>query len=264
MAARALLQLVIWAVDLAVEDKHELKERVAHQAIIAQYIMELARTLKRDPRSCVDAFFTRISTAEEQYMTAFNEEFQALLKRIDGRKVARLEEAKKQVEAEEVRIGTGLILPLSSAADRAVCVHGPVPGVVCTVAIGCVCSTTRADRNGTASPTLLPRAAIRRDGRRDGLNCRSSPHLTAPHRTSLTSLQAEEREQRLGPAGLDPLEVIDLIPKKMKEAFETQNTPMLKESFAELPPDEMDRIYNMVVGSGLWVPQGEPEAAEEE
>lgn len=168
--------LVIWAVDLAVEDKHELKERVAHQAIIAQYIMELARTLKRDPRSCVDAFFTRISTAEQQYMTAFNEEFQALLKRIDGRKVARLEEAKKQVEAEE----------------------------------------------------------------------------------------AEEREQRLGPAGLDPLEVIDLIPKKMKEAFETQNTPMLKESFAELPPDEMDRIYNMVVGSGLWVPQGEPEAAEDE
>ena len=80
----------------------------------------------------------------------------------------------------------------------------------------------------------------------------------------MTSPQAEEREQRLGPAGLDPLEVIDLIPKKMKEAFETQNTPMLKESFAELPPDEMDRIYNMVVGSGLWVPQGEPEAAEDE
>ena len=122
------MQLVIWAVDLAVEDKHELKERVAHQAIIAQYIMELARTLKRDPRSCVDAFFTRISTAEQQYMTAFNEEFQALLKRIDGRKVARLEEAKKQVEAEEVRIGTGLILPLSSG-----CVCGPMPGVVLCV-----------------------------------------------------------------------------------------------------------------------------------
>ena len=80
----------------------------------------------------------------------------------------------------------------------------------------------------------------------------------------MASPQAEEREERLGPGGLDPLEIIELIPKKMKEAFQTQNTPMLKESFAELPPDEMDRIYNMVVDSGLWVPQGgdEPEAAE--
>lgn len=161
--------LVIWAVDLAVEEKHELKERVAHQAIIAQYILELARTLKRDPRSCIDAFFTRIKTAEEQYMNAFDDEYKSLLKRVDERKEARLEEARKQVEAEE----------------------------------------------------------------------------------------AAEREARLGPGGLDPLEVIEQIPSKMKKAFQEQNTPLLKESFAELSEEEMERVYKMVVDSGLWVPQAE-------
>jgi len=155
--------LVIWAVDLAVEDKHELKERVAHQAIIAQYIMELAKTLKRDPRSCVDAFFNRISTAEKQYKDAFDDEFKALIKRIDARKLARIEEAKEKLEE-------------------------------------------------------------------------------------------EEKEARQGPGGLDPLEVLNSLPAEMKRAFEEQDTPALKASFSALPPDEMNKYYNMVVDSGLWVP----------
>lgn len=42
----------------------------------------------------------------------------------------------------------------------------------------------------------------------------------------------------------------------MREAFETQNTPMLHESFAELPPAEASEIFRRVVDSGLWVPSG--------
>ena len=34
-------------------------ERVAHQTIVMQYIMELASQLKVDPRSCVGGFFQR-------------------------------------------------------------------------------------------------------------------------------------------------------------------------------------------------------------
>eukprot|EP00041_Stephanoeca_diplocostata_P007075 m.97633 g.97633 ORF g.97633 m.97633 type:complete len:375 (-) comp16718_c0_seq5:341-1465(-) len=160
--------LVIWAVDLAVEDKHELKERVAHQAIVAQYIMELARTLKRDPRDCVDAFFVRMKTAEKQYKDAFDDEFKALLGRVDARKLVRLEEARKKVEEEE----------------------------------------------------------------------------------------EAERQARLGPAGLDPLEVLKELPADMQKAFEEQDTPLLMKSFEALEPEERQRVYSRVVGSGLWVPSG--------
>ena len=37
--------------------------------------------------------------------------------------------------------------------------------------------------------------------------------------------------------GLDPLEVLESLPVKIKEAFETQNTPLLQQGFAELSPD---------------------------
>lgn len=39
--------------------KTSLMKRVAHQAIVMQYIMELSKQLKRDPRSCVPGFFER-------------------------------------------------------------------------------------------------------------------------------------------------------------------------------------------------------------
>lgn len=40
----------------------------------------------------------------------------------------------------------------------------------------------------------------------------------------------------------------------MREAFETQNTPLLKETFAALPDGERELVFQKVVGSGLWVP----------
>ncbi len=52
--------LIVWAIDLQVEGKMELVKRVAHQCIVTQYIMELAKSMKIDPRACVDAFFARI------------------------------------------------------------------------------------------------------------------------------------------------------------------------------------------------------------
>ena len=39
--------------------KSALMRRVAHQAIVMQYILELAKQLDRDPRSCAPGFFVR-------------------------------------------------------------------------------------------------------------------------------------------------------------------------------------------------------------
>ena len=39
--------------------KHDLMKHVSHQCIVMQFILELAKSLKTDPRSCVGAFFSR-------------------------------------------------------------------------------------------------------------------------------------------------------------------------------------------------------------
>lgn len=161
-------KLVIWCIDLEVQGKHKLMERVAHQCIVIQYILEVAKSVKVDPRGCVKVFFSRVKTAEKQYLDAFEDEYQSFMGRVRARAKIRIDEAMKEVEEEE---------------------------------------------------------------------------------------QAE-REARLGPGGLDPLEVLETLPEKIKTAFQTQNTPMLQEGFAELSEEDAQYHLKRAIDSGLWVPGG--------
>jgi len=49
---------------------------------------------------------------------------------------------------------------------------------------------------------------------------------------------------------------MESLPADMQQAFKTQDTPLLKASFAALPDGEREEVYRKVVDSGLWVPQG--------
>lgn len=154
--------LTMWCVNLEVQDKHSLMTRVAHQTIVMQYILELARQLERDPRSCVAGFFTRIKSAEKQYVDAFQDELSGFISRVEGRAKVRIDEAVK--EAEE-----------------------------------------------------------------------------------------EEKVKRLGPGGLDPVEVIETLPQELKECFETRNIALLQEVLDKLPKEESAYHMKRCVDSGLWV-----------
>jgi cell division cycle protein 37 len=89
------------------------------------------------------------------------------------------------------------------------------------------------------------------------------------------------KEERLGPGGLDPVEVFESLPEAMKEAFESQEVqklqvscvrifvlycnPLLHQAFAfrfifleqdalsSLPPEEAKYHMKRCEESGLWV-----------
>lgn len=155
--------LTLWCLNLEIEEKHSLMEHVAKQAIAMQYMLELAKQLDVDVRGCISSFFTRIQTADQHYIDAFNDEIEAFKDRIRQRAKVRIEAAMKEVEE-------------------------------------------------------------------------------------------QERQSRLGPGGLDPLEVLETLPPDLKECFETQDIAKLKEVIASM--DEKDAKYHLkrCVDSGLWVP----------
>lgn len=158
--------LVIYCVDCQVDDDEELVKTVAHQAITIQYIFELAKSLKRDPRDCYNAFFARMATAQDEYKKVFEDEIASLIDRVKDRAQARFDEAKKRAEE-------------------------------------------------------------------------------------------EEKANRLGPGGLDPLEVLESLPPAIKKAFEEQDTPALQAGFAALSKEDAEYHFKRVVDSGLWVPAGD-------
>ncbi|KAG8180702.1 hypothetical protein JTE90_005799 [Oedothorax gibbosus] len=168
--------LVLWCISLEVEEKHQLMEHVAHQCICMQFILELAKHLNVDPRSCISSFFTRIQMADVEYKDAFNAELESFKVRVRDRAKARIQ--KLIEEAEE-----------------------------------------------------------------------------------------EERQQRLGPGGLDPVEVMESLPESLQKCFESKDIELLQQTIAAMPEEEARHHINRCIDSGLWIPdakKAEREAAEKE
>lgn len=61
------------------------------------------------------------------------------------------------------------------------------------------------------------------------------------------------RDQRLGPGGLDPLEVIETLPKSMVDAFESRDVEELQKALMEMDPADAERYMKDCIDSGLWV-----------
>lgn len=161
--------LVIWCIDLEVEEKQALMEQVAHQTIVMQFILELAKSLKVDPRACFRQFFTKIKTADQQYMEGFNDELEAFKERVRGRAKARIERAMREYEE-------------------------------------------------------------------------------------------EERQKRLGPGGLDPVDVYESLPPELQKCFDAKDVQMLQDTISRMDPTEAKYHMQRCIDSGLWVPNAKAAA----
>ncbi|KAK6631692.1 hypothetical protein RUM43_013756 [Polyplax serrata] len=157
--------LVMWCINLQMEDKGNLMEHVAHQCICMQYILELSKHLDVDPRACVGSFYSRIQAGDADYKQSFDDELVAFKERIRKRAEEKLELLMKEVEE-------------------------------------------------------------------------------------------EEKQARLGPGGLDPIEVLESLPEELKKCFETKDIPLLQTTIANMPEEEARYHMKRCVDSGLWLPDG--------
>ncbi|CAL8085771.1 unnamed protein product [Orchesella dallaii] len=164
--------LVIWCVELAMEEKFELMNHVSHQCICMQFLLDLAKQLYRDPRTCVGSFFSKMNQKNkgqlDDYKQAFDAELELFRKRVRARAEEKIQEAME--EAEE-----------------------------------------------------------------------------------------EERQARLGPGGLDPVEVFKSLPQVLKTCFETKDVPLLQKTLLELPEEDARYHMKRCVDAGMWYPSKESE-----
>ncbi|TGZ72501.1 hypothetical protein CRM22_002051, partial [Opisthorchis felineus] len=77
-------------------------------------MLELAKSLKCDPRACVRPFFAKFMNPEPEYQKAFDDELSAFRDRIRARAKVRIEEAMMKLEEEEreKRLGPGGLDPV--------------------------------------------------------------------------------------------------------------------------------------------------------
>jgi len=60
------------------------------------------------------------------------------------------------------------------------------------------------------------------------------------------------KEDRMGPGGLDPVEVFGTLPELMQQCFKSGDVNMLKEAAAKMDPKEFDTHLKRCIDCGLW------------
>merc|ERR1712241_688919 len=66
-----------------------------------------------------------------------------------------------------------------------------------------------------------------------------------------------DRQNRIGPGGLDPVEVFDSLPDALKECFESQDIQRLQDTIKNMNQDDARYHMKRCVDSGLWKPQAD-------
>lgn len=65
-------------------------------------------------------------------------------------------------------------------------------------------------------------------------------------------LHSIPREQRLGPGGLDPVEVFESLPIEMQQAFESREVEQLKHALLQMDPKDAEYHMKRCIDCGLW------------
>ncbi|XP_050530323.1 hsp90 co-chaperone Cdc37 [Daktulosphaira vitifoliae] len=83
-------------------------------------------------------------------------------------------------------------------------------------------------------------------------------------RIAQAEIEEEEKQARLGPGGLDPVEVFESLPDELKRCFESQDIQLLQDTIKNM--DQADAAFYMkqCVDSGLWVPDANKDKKNEE
>ncbi|XP_073525228.1 hsp90 co-chaperone Cdc37-like 1 [Phyllobates terribilis] len=74
--------LLLWCYHLQSEQKNALMEQVAHQAVVMQFIIEMAKSCDVDPRGCFRLFFQKAKAEEQGYFETFKGELEAFKLRV--------------------------------------------------------------------------------------------------------------------------------------------------------------------------------------
>jgi len=60
------------------------------------------------------------------------------------------------------------------------------------------------------------------------------------------------KEERMGPGGLDPVEVFESLPERLQTCFRSGEVEGLKKAAAEMDPKEFDGHFKRCIDAGLW------------
>ncbi|CAN9504965.1 unnamed protein product [Ophioblennius macclurei] len=94
--------LILWCMRLQKEGKEALMDQVAHQAVVMQFILEMATNSQQDPRGCFRQFFQKAKEGQDVYLEVFHTELEAFKQRVREYTAKSRSEAQHNVEQQNI------------------------------------------------------------------------------------------------------------------------------------------------------------------
>ncbi|XP_015704393.1 hsp90 co-chaperone Cdc37-like 1 isoform X1 [Coturnix japonica] len=121
--------LMLWCFHLEAEQKRALMEQVAHQAVVMQFIIEIAKNCNVDPRGCFRLFFQKAKTGEG-YFEAFKSELEAFKTRV---RIWSQSDSSQTVLLYNPTINPSLVEQLTSLSQNTGDLQGSINTNVCSL-----------------------------------------------------------------------------------------------------------------------------------
>lgn len=80
----------------------------------------------------------------------------------------------------------------------------------------------------------------------------------------MKEIEEEEKQKRLGPGGLDPMEVLESLPDEMKACFESRDISQLQGVISKMPEDDAKYHLKRCIDSGLWIPDAKKDSKDDD
>ncbi|GAB0204186.1 hsp90 co-chaperone Cdc37-like 1 [Grus americana] len=121
--------LMLWCFHLEAEQKRALMEQVAHQAVVMQFIIEIARSCNVDPRGCFRLFFQKAKTGEG-YFEAFKNELEAFKTRV---RICSQSHGFQTMLLHDLSVNPGLVGELTSFSQNTGDLQGSIKTDACSL-----------------------------------------------------------------------------------------------------------------------------------
>ena len=242
-------------------DRKKMKLR-ARQSQILSSITELAKTEKRHPGNIIYPFFERMK--DPRRFGAFMEGVEGFAQRIEERAVAKKKE-------QELGLAPGGEFTEGMVVEAFGLKGAPeLNGLRGEVKAG----KLKSGRIPVIFPTPHGEKALKKDN----LKVISLEQLKAEEELAEKQQQEMESdpnkcwwlpnhltpEERMGPGGLDPVELFAELPRVLQDAFRSREIEPLHEAIGKLGVDEARGWLEKCSKAGLWNPGGDEEDDEEE
>eukprot|EP00913_Durusdinium_trenchii_P008029 g7528.t1 len=66
------------------------------------------------------------------------------------------------------------------------------------------------------------------------------------------AMYSMSKEERMGPGGLDPVEVFESLPAELQECLQSGDVEMLKQVAQQMEPKEFEHHFQRCIDAGLW------------